>query len=123
MTPPVLLIDSGANLSVTPEYLEQFAIMGSAYMKKIHGVDNPRVGLLNNGAEDCKGTELQIESYKLLSANPDINFVGNVEGDRVMRDVCDVLVTDGFSGNVLIKSTEGACLEMLKMNVIIKVAL
>ena len=107
MTPPVLLIDSGANLSVTPEYLEQFAIMGSAYMKKIHGVDNPRVGLLNNGAEDCKGTELQIESYKLLSANPDINFVGNVEGDKVMRDVCDVLVTDGFSGNVLLKTMEG----------------
>ena len=107
MTPPVLLIDSGANISVTPEYLEQFAIMGSAYMKKIHGVENPRVGLLNNGAEDCKGTELQIESYKLLSANPDINFVGNIEGDKVMRDTCDVLVADGFSGNILLKTMEG----------------
>ncbi len=107
MTPPVLLIDSGANISVTPEYLEQFAIMGSAYMKKIHGVENPRVGLLNNGAEDCKGTELQIESYKLLSANPDINFVGNIEGDKVMRDMCDVLVADGFSGNILLKTMEG----------------
>ncbi|MBO7311107.1 MAG: phosphate acyltransferase PlsX [Clostridia bacterium] len=107
MTPPVLLIDSGANISVTPEYLEQFAIMGSAYMKKIHGVASPRVGLLNNGAEDCKGTELQIESYKLLSSNPDINFVGNIEGDRVMRDACDVLVTDGFSGNILLKTMEG----------------
>ena len=107
MNPPVLLIDSGANLSVTPEYLEQFAIMGSAYMKKIHGVENPRVGLLNNGAEECKGTELQIESYKLLASNPDINFVGNVEGDRVMKDVCDVLVADGFSGNILLKTMEG----------------
>lgn len=107
MTPPVLLIDSGANISVTPEYLEQFAIMGSAYMKKLHGVENPRVGLLNNGAEDCKGTELQIEAYKLLAANTDINFVGNVEGDKVMRDVCDVLVADGFSGNILLKTMEG----------------
>ena len=107
MTPPVLLIDSGANISVTPEYLEQFAIMGSAYMKKIHGVKEPRVGLLNNGAEDCKGTELQIESYKLLSSNPDINFVGNIEGDKVMKDTCDVLVADGFSGNILLKTMEG----------------
>lgn len=107
MTPPVLLIDSGANISVTPEYLEQFAIMGSAYMKKLHGVENPRVGLLNNGAEDCKGTELQTESYKLLSDNPDINFIGNVEGDKVMQNVCDVLVTDGFSGNILLKTMEG----------------
>ncbi len=107
MKPPVLLIDSGANISVTPEYLEQFAIMGSVYMKKVHGVENPRVGLLNNGAEECKGTELQIESYKLLSQNPDINFVGNVEGDRVMRDACDVLVADGFSGNILLKTMEG----------------
>ena len=107
MTPPVLLIDSGANISVTPEYFEQFAIMGSAYMKKIHGVESPRVGLLNNGAEDCKGTELQIESYKLLAANPDINFVGNIEGDKVMKDTCDVLVADGFSGNILLKTMEG----------------
>lgn len=107
MNPPVLLIDSGANISVTPEYLEQFAVMGSAYMKKIHGVEEPRVGLLNNGAEDCKGTELQVESYKLLSQNPDINFVGNIEGDKVMRNVCDVLVTDGFTGNILLKTMEG----------------
>ncbi len=107
MTPPVLLIDSGANISVTPEYMEQFAIMGSTYMRKVHGVENPRVGLLNNGAEDCKGTQLQIECYKLLSENPDINFVGNVEGDRVMRDACDVLVADGFSGNILLKTMEG----------------
>jgi len=107
MTPPVLLIDSGANISVTPEYLEQFAIMGSAYMKKIHGVESPRVGLLNNGAEDCKGTELQTESYKLLSSNPYINFVGNIEGDKVMKNTCDVLVADGFTGNILLKTMEG----------------
>lgn len=107
MNPPVLLIDSGANISVTPEYLEQFAIMGSAYMKKIHGVEAPRVGLLNNGTEECKGTELQTETYKLLSVNTYINFVGNIEGDMVMRDTCDVLVADGFSGNILLKTMEG----------------
>ena len=107
MDPPVLLLDSGANISVTPEYLEQFAVMGSAYMKKIHGVEKPRVGLLNNGSEDCKGTELQLRAYKLLSECEMINFVGNVEANMVMRDRCDVLVTDGFTGNILLKSIEG----------------
>ena len=114
MDPPVLLLDSGANVSVTPDYLEQFAIMGSAYMKKIHGVASPRVGLLNNGSEECKGTELQIAAYRLLSENPDICFVGNVEGNRVMNDACDVLVTDGFTGNVLLKTMEGMGGMMLK---------
>ena len=107
MQPPVLLLDSGANISVTPEYLEQFAVMGSAYMKKMMGVENPRVGLLNNGAEEHKGTELQVETYKLLAANPDLNFVGNVEGNRVMQNACDVLVADGFTGNILLKTMEG----------------
>lgn len=107
MTPPVLLIDAGANISVTPEYLEQFAIMGVAYMKKLHGIESPRVGLLNNGTEPCKGTELQLESYKLLSENEYVNFIGNVEGDMVMKNVCDVLVTDGFTGNILLKTMEG----------------
>ena len=107
MTPPVLLLDSGANVSVSSEYLEQFAVMGSAYMKKIMGVENPRVGLLNNGSEEHKGTELQIETYQVLSKNPQINFVGNVEGNRVMNNACDVLVCDGFSGNILLKTIEG----------------
>lgn len=107
MQPPVLLLDSGANISVTPEYLEQFAVMGSVYMNKIMGLDTPRVGLLNNGAEPHKGTELQIETYKLLSENKDINFVGNIEGNRVMKNTCDVLVADGFTGNILLKTMEG----------------
>ena len=107
MQPPVLLLDSGANISVTPEYFEQFAVMGAVYMNKVMGVETPRVGLLNNGAEPHKGTELQIEAYKLLSENPDINFVGNIEGNRVMRDACDVLVADGFTGNILLKTMEG----------------
>lgn len=112
--PPVLLLDSGANISVTPEYLEQFAVMGSAYMREIHGVENPRVGLLNNGAEDCKGTELQISAYKLLSDCEQINFVGNIEGNMAMRGKCDVIVTDGFTGNILLKSIEGMGRLMLK---------
>ncbi|MBQ7383187.1 MAG: phosphate acyltransferase PlsX [Clostridia bacterium] len=107
MNPPVLLLDSGANINVTPEYLEQFAVMGSAYMRSIHGIDKPRVGLLNNGTEECKGTELQTEAYKLLKECEGINFVGNIEGNMVMRDKCDVLVTDGFTGNILLKSIEG----------------
>lgn len=114
MQPPVLLLDSGANISVTPEYLEQFAVMGSAYMKYIHGVESPRVGLLNNGEEDHKGTQLQVDTYKLLRENEDINFVGNVEGNRVMSNVCDVLVADGFTGNIFLKTMEGMGKLMLK---------
>ena len=114
LQPPVLLLDSGANISVTPEILEQFAVMGTEYMRNIHGLERPRVGLLNNGSEDHKGTELQIEAYKLLSANPDINFVGNVEGNKVMHDSCDVLVTDGFTGNILLKTIEGMGKMMIK---------
>lgn len=114
MEPPVLLLDSGANVAVTPDYLEQFAIMGSAYMKKLHGVERPRVGLLNNGSEETKGTELQIGAYRLLSQNPDLYFVGNVEGNRVMTNTCDVLVTDGFTGNILLKTMEGMGTMMLK---------
>lgn len=104
---PVLLADSGANLVVTPEDLELFAIMGSAYMKNVMGVENPRVGLLNNGAEEHKGTELQVETYKRLSQSSAINFVGNVEGNTAMQNACDVLVTDGFTGNIFLKTAEG----------------
>ena len=114
LQPPVLLADSGANVVVTPEYLEQFAIMGSAYMKHVMGVEDPRVGLLNNGEEEHKGTELQIETYKILKANESINFVGNVEGNRVMQDTCDVIVADGFTGNIFLKTMEGLGKMMLK---------
>ena len=107
MQPPVLLLDSGANVTVTSDYLDQFAVMGSLYMNRVMGVDRPRVGLLNNGAESSKGTELQIEAYGKLSDNPEVNFVGNVEANRVMRNACDVLVTDGFTGNILLKTMEG----------------
>ena len=114
MNPPVLLLDSGANISVSAEYYEQFAVMGSIYMKKVMGVESPRVGILNNGAEDHKGTEVEVEAYKLLSENPDINFVGNIEGNRITRNACDVLVTDGFTGNIFLKTMEGMGAFMIK---------
>ena len=107
MDPPVLLLDSGANINVTPEYLVQFGIIGSEYMKKMYGVEAPRVGLLNNGEERTKGTELQTATYKLLEECESINFIGNVEGSGIAKNKCDVLVTDGFTGNILLKSIEG----------------
>jgi glycerol-3-phosphate acyltransferase PlsX len=111
----VLLLDTGANVEVTEENLEQFAYMGSAYMKSLYGIESPRVGLLNNGAEEHKGTPLQQATYKKLSENPDINFIGNVEGSTVAKDVCDVLITDGFTGNILLKTVEGTGKYMLGM--------
>ncbi len=105
--PPVLMLDAGANVVVRPEFLPQFAAMGAAYMKSLFGMESPRVGLLNNGAEESKGTPLQTEAYALLQADTGINFVGNVEGNTVMQDTCDVLVTDGFTGNIMLKSMEG----------------
>lgn len=106
----VLLLDSGANAECTPEYLLQFAYMGSFYMEKVMGVKNPRVGLVNNGAEDTKGDTLRKETYQMLkqaAADGRINFVGNVEGSDVPKGACDVAVTDGFTGNVMLKTVEG----------------
>lgn len=107
VNPPVLLLDCGANVVVESKYLEQFAIMGSAYMNKMYNIESPRVGLLNNGTEECKGTPLQVETYKRLSECDKINFVGNVEGNGLPFDKCDVLVADGFTGNILLKTVEG----------------
>jgi len=111
---PVLLLDSGANITVTEENLEVFALMGSVYMKKLYGLESPRVGQVNNGAEPTKGLPLQIAAYERLSANPNINFVGNIEGKDIPFDACDVLVTDGFTGNVVLKLAEGMGKMMLK---------
>ena len=107
----VMLIDCGANVECTPEYLLQFAYMGSFYAKNILGCDNPRVGLLNVGAEETKGGELQTETFELLKSageEGNINFIGNVEARDVFFNTVDVVVTDGFSGNILLKTTEGA---------------
>lgn len=103
---PFMLIDSGANVVCTPQMLLQFGVMGSVYMKSVRGIPSPKVGLLNVGAEDTKGTELQLEAYKLLK-EADINFIGNVEGRDVPMSVADVVVTDGFTGNVALKIYEG----------------
>ena len=103
---PVLLMDSGANLNVTSDNIVQFAFMGAKYMEKIYNVDRPKVGQLNNGTEYNKGNALQIESYQLLSESG-LNFVGNVESKEVPFGVCDVLVCDGFTGNIFLKSVEG----------------
>ena len=113
----VMLIDCGANVECTAEYLLQFAYMGSFYAKKMMGCENPRVGLLNVGTEDKKGGELQHQAFALLK-NADeegrINFIGNVEGTGVFNGTADVVVTDGFTGNVLLKSTEGVIKYMMK---------
>ncbi len=128
LTNPVLLMDSGANLSVTSDNICQFAFMGAKYMEKIYGIDRPRVGQLNNGTEYNKGNALQIESYQMLS-ECGLEFVGNVEGKAVPFDVCDVLVTDGFTGNIFLKTIEGmgkfllaTLKEVLTTNIVTKVS-
>ena len=104
---PMMLLDSGANVTVTADYLEQWAIMGSIYMKSVLHVAEPTVGLLNNGTEPCKGTQMHVDAYERLSKNPAIRFVGNVESRELPNAPCDVLVTDGFTGNIVLKLTEG----------------
>ena len=113
----VLLIDCGANVECTPEYLLQFAYMGSFYAERMMGCEKPRVALLNVGAEDAKGGELQKETFALLKKASDegrINFIGNAEGSDLLTGKMDVLVTDGFSGNVMLKTVEGAAKFMFK---------
>ena len=113
----VLLIDCGANVECTPEYLLQFAYMGSFYSKKILGVADPRVGLLNNGSEDTKGTELCKAAHALLQQAGEegrLNFIGNIEGTDVFSGNVDVIVTDGFSGNILLKTIEGTAKFLMK---------
>ncbi len=102
----VCVIDSGANMDTDPELLLQFAKMGNEYVKTAFSIENPRIGLLNVGTEAGKGNELTKETFKLL-ANTKLNFVGNVEARDIAFDVCDVLICDGFVGNVLLKTTEG----------------
>ena len=107
--------DSGANVEVTPEHLRQFAIMASLYMENVYGVSNPRVALLNVGKEAEKGDELRQTAYKMLSETAELNFVGNMESRDLLSGNYDVVVADGFSGNVLIKATEGTALELIEL--------
>ena len=104
---PVLLLDSGANTQVTDENLEQFALIGSLYMSKVLGIENPRVGLLNNGVERTKGTQVLQDTYVRLEENKNINFVGNIECKVLPFNTCDVIITDGFTGNAVLKLSEG----------------
>ena len=108
------ICDSGANVDVAPENLAQFALMGSIYMEKAYGVQSPRVALLNIGVEEAKGDDLRKKSHPLLKEIKGINFVGNLEGRDLLAGDVDLVVGDGFACNVLLKSTEGACLQMLK---------
>lgn len=110
-----VILDCGANAECTPEFLLQFGIVGSLYAKKYLGIDNPRIGLLNIGTEDSKGTDLQKQAYALLRSAAEqglINFVGNVEARDVPLGAVDVVVCDGFAGNVLLKTIEGTAMFM-----------
>ena len=108
-----LILDCGANAESRPEYLLQYGNMGSIFVEKVKGIENPEVMLLNVGAEEEKGDPLHKESFELLR-NADINFKGNCEGRDVPFGCCDVVVTDGFSGNVFLKSSEGVALAVMK---------
>ena len=108
------ICDSGANVEVTPAHLRQFAIMASLYMSNVYGVTSPRVALLNVGKEAEKGDDIRREAYGLLGETSCVNFVGNMESRDLLSGAYDVVVADGFSGNVLVKTTEGTALELLK---------
>ncbi len=105
-----VLIDCGANADCTPEYLVQFAYLGSFYAQRVLNIEKPRVGLLNIGAEDSKGTDLQRETLQWLRQAGEaghLNFIGNIEAKEAIKGGCDVIVADGFSGNVMLKTMEG----------------
>ena len=105
---PTVLLDAGANAECTAQYLVQFAQMGSVYAARRYGIERPRVALLSIGEEDTKGTPLVKETHALLKETPGLDFIGNVEGRDLIGDVADVVVTDGFTGNVALKTLEGA---------------
>jgi len=116
MKKPVVIIDAGANSNCTPEMLYQFAIMGTTFSKNVLGIDSPRVAVLNIGEEAGKGNELAQATYKLLEENQDkINFIGNIEGKEIFSGICNVIVCDGFVGNVALKITEGASSMLFRM--------
>ncbi|GGE65832.1 phosphate acyltransferase PlsX [Priestia taiwanensis] len=109
-----VMLDVGANVDAKPEHLYQYAVMGSIYAEKVRAIPNPRVGLLNVGTEDKKGNDLAKQAFALLQ-NSNLNFVGNVEARDLMSGVADVVVTDGFTGNVALKSMEGTALAMFSI--------
>lgn len=111
---PVTLLDVGANVEVRPEHLVQFAYMGAALSQVVLGIESPRVALLSNGEEPTRGTAEVVEAHARLAAATGLDFVGNVEGHRIMENVADVVVADGFSGNIALKVIEGTSQRTLK---------
>jgi len=111
---PTVMLDAGANAEVEAEWMTQFAVMGSVYANARYGIERPRVGLLSIGEEPGKGDTLRKKSYELLSAMSNINFIGNVEGRDIMTPDVDVVVTDGFTGNVALKTLEGTMRTIVK---------
>jgi len=103
-----LMMDVGANIRCNSEELVQFAIMGTAYVGDVRGIPNPTIALLNIGEEASKGGEQMQEAYRMLQNIPSINFIGNIEGKDILRGVCDIIITEGFVGNIVIKTLEGA---------------
>lgn len=123
-----MLIDSGANVDCRPEMLYQFGVMGSIYMEKVMGVNQPRIGLANVGTEEHKGSDLQHETFRLLK-DSNLNFIGNIEARDIPIDAADVVVSDGFTGNIILKMYEGVALtllnkikDMFKKNIKTKIA-
>lgn len=128
-TKPFLLLDCGANVECRPAMLEAFGVMGSVYMQKVMNVPSPRVALLNNGAEESKGTPVYQQAHQLLKANPHIQFVGNIEPRDIPAGAADVVVADGFTGNAVLKLTEGLAKffggkikKIFKKNLVTKIA-
>jgi glycerol-3-phosphate acyltransferase PlsX len=111
---PLAFLDIGANAECRPEHLRQFAVMGQAFAREVMGIADPQVGLLSIGEEETKGTSDVVESHKLLAADPRIRFYGNVEGRDIMNHTVDVVVTDGFTGNVALKTLEGTARAIMK---------
>lgn len=109
-----LLLDVGANVDAKPQHLLQYAIMGSIYTNKVRGIEKPTIGLLNVGTEDGKGNDLTKKAFQLMKDAP-INFIGNVEAREILNGAADVVVTDGFSGNVVLKTIEGTAMTMFSM--------
>ena len=109
-----VLLDVGANADAKPEHLVQYALMGSIYSEKVRGIENPRVGLLNIGTEEKKGNELTKHTLRIIE-KADIHFIGNVEARDLLDGVADVVVTDGFTGNMVLKTIEGTAISIFKM--------
>ena len=113
------LVDTGATIDCTSGQLHQFAHLGSKLMKKMYGVESPKVGLLSNGAEPTKGNHLVKETFPILAEDKELNFIGNIEGNNALSGECDVLVCDGFAGNQVLKNTEGIAKRLIKDIVIL----